>query len=137
MAYILKISKTFSNQALFQNKTKTFVKICYEQNHNLADKSNETNSRTYENAFKDILMMSNRNREQPNRMVSFEKILVMKKLLKQINVTDDDMKKMNIVHVTGKDLLKLFDAFLTLRFCYTILFFLKLKSLIKETHSIT
>jgi len=77
------------------------VKNFHEQIHNLACQSNETKSRTYENTFQDILTMYWKQREQPNKMNSFGKILAMRELLRRINVTDEDMNKMNIIHVTG------------------------------------
>ena len=115
MAYISKISKFVSNRALLQCEKMILVKN-YQQNHNLAFQTNEAKSTTYENAFKDILMLYNQSREQPDKMNSFGKILVVRELLKRMNVTDDDLKKMNIIHVTGKDLVKQFVTFITLRF---------------------
>ena len=123
MAYISKCCKFFSRRALLQNKTKMLVKNFHEQIHNLACQSNETKSRTYENTFQDILTMYWKQREQPNKMNSFGKILAMRELLRRINVTDEDMNKMNIIHVTGELLFKRIAALLLLDSTKRCLFF--------------
>ena len=103
MAYISKISKVFSNRVLLQCEKKLLVKNFHQKNNNFAVQSNERKSRTYENAFKDICKLFNQKHQHPTKINSFGKIVVVRELLKIINVTDDDVKKMNIIHVTGKD----------------------------------